>query len=275
MYRATGEEKDLQALEKMQTRTGLDWPLVGDYGNIAILTMDDTDNSSELYKNMKKSIITQANNLNTITAINAYSVGVSKFNWGSNMTVANAGVILGIAAELDNDRDYMNSAESNLHYLLGTNPLATCFVTGYGTLSPKNPHHRPSMAKDKTMKGMLVGGVNSNLEDSAAKAYLTNEPSAKRYIDHSESYSTNEVTTYWNSSLIYLIALIEADNGEDIELKGDINFDGIVDAEDALLLKNYLLGANVLTSEQAINADINGDDKIDSFDLIKLKKQLF
>ncbi|NLP26759.1 MAG: glycosyl hydrolase family 9, cellulase [Clostridiales bacterium] len=275
MYRATGEEKYLQALEKMQTRTGLDWPLVGDYGNIAILTMDDTDNSSELYKNMKKSIITQANNLNTITAINAYSVGVSKFNWGSNMTVANAGVILGIAAELDNDRDYMNSAESNLHYLLGTNPLATCFVTGYGTLSPKNPHHRPSMAKDKTMKGMLVGGVNSNLEDSAAKAYLTNEPSAKRYIDHSESYSTNEVTTYWNSSLIYLIALIEADNGEDIELKGDINFDGIVDAEDALLLKNYLLGANVLTSEQAINADINGDDKIDSFDLIKLKKQLF
>lgn len=275
MYRATGEEKYLQALEKMSTRIGLDWSLVGDYGNIAILTMDNIDKNSAIYVKIKNSVVTQANSFDNATSTSAYGVGISKFNWGSNMTVANAGVILGLAAEVDGSRDYMNSAESNLHYLLGTNPLATCFVTGYGTLSPKNPHHRPSMAKGMPMKGMLVGGVNSSLEDVAAKAYLANEPSAKCYVDHSESYSTNEVTTYWNSPLIYLLALTEAESGEPIELKGDINLNGVVDAEDILMLKKHILGVSALASEQAIRADINEDGKIDLSDLAELKRYTF
>ena len=275
MYRATGEAKYLQVLEGMSTRIGMDWALVGDYGNIAILTMDNVDKSSDLYTKIKKSVVTQAKTFDTATSINAYGVAISKFNCGSNMTVANAGVILGVADELDSDRDYMNSAESNLNYLLGRNPLATCFVTGHGTVSPKNPHHRPSMAKGQAMKGMLVGGVNSSLEDSAAKAYLADAPSAKCYVDHSESYSTNEVTTYWNSPFIYLLALTEAESGEEIQLKGDINLNGIVDSEDVLLLKKYLLRAGTLTSEQAENADINEDGKINSFDIAQLKKYIF
>lgn len=61
------------------------------------------------------------------------------------------------------------------------------------------------------MKGMLVGGVNANKEDSAAKAYLATTPSAKCYVDHSESYSTNEIAIYWNSPLTYLLSLAQAD----------------------------------------------------------------
>ena len=259
----------------MATRTGLDWSLVGDYGNIAILTMENIDKTSSLYTKIRNSILAQASSFDRVTVNSSYGVAITKFNWGSNMTVANAGVILGIAAELDEGRDYLGSAELNLHYLLGRNPLATCFVTGYGTLSPKNPHHRPSMVKGQAMKGMLVGGVNSSLEDSAAKAYLANAPSAKCYVDHSESYSTNEVTTYWNSPLIYLLALLEGESNEVIEIKGDINLNGIVDAEDILLLKKYLLGAGTLTSKQAVNADINGDGKINSFDLAEIKKSIF
>ena len=74
------------------------------------------------------------------------------------------------------------------------------------------------------MKGMLVGGVNSAKEDSAAKAYLAGMPSAKCYVDHSESYSTNEVTTYWNSPLIYLLALAQTEEIPE-PAKGDVNLD--------------------------------------------------
>lgn len=91
------------------------------------------------------------------------------------------------------DGTYLDTSRSNLHYLLGNNAMGECFVTGYGTVSPEHPHHRPSMAKNQAMKGMLVGGVNSGLEDSAAKAYCANSPSAKCYVDHWESYSTNEM----------------------------------------------------------------------------------
>ena len=32
------------------------------------------------------------------------------------------------------------------------------------------------------------------------------KPSAERYIDSVESYSTNEVAIYWNSVLLYVLA---------------------------------------------------------------------
>ena len=107
MYRATGEEKYLQVLEGMVTRTGLDWSLVGDYGNIAILTMENIDKTSSLYTKIRNSILAQASSFDRVTVNSSYGVAITKFNWGSNMTVANAGVILGIAAELDEGRDYL------------------------------------------------------------------------------------------------------------------------------------------------------------------------
>ena len=127
------------------------------------------------------------------------------------------------------------------------------------------------MAKGTAMKGMLVGGVNSNLEDSAAKAYLMSTSPAKCYVDHSESYSTNEVTIYWNSPLTYLISLTEAKSagGDEEPVKGDVNNDGTADILDLVILKNYILG-NI--SEISRNADISGDGNIDVNDVSLLKK---
>ena len=158
-----------------------------------------------------------------------------------------------------------------MNYLLGRNPNGVCYVTGYGTVSPQNPHHRPSMAKKKAMKGMLVGGVNSNLEDSAAKAYLINTPSAKRYVDHSESYSTNEITIYWNSPFTYLLSLQPK---EMPMLKGDVNLDGTVSVSDAVLLQKYLVSMTPLDKEQASRADLSEDQSLNVIDLCLLKQML-
>ena len=56
------------------------------------------------------------------------------------------------------------------------------------------------------MPGMLVGGPDKNLEDPYAKAVLTGQAPALCYVDNSQSFSTNEITIYWNSPLIYLLA---------------------------------------------------------------------
>lgn len=125
------------------------------------------------------------------------------------MTIANGGIILALASELTGEQNYSEAAQAQLNYLLGVNPVGICFVSGYGTVSPENPHHCPSMAVGHAMKGMLAGGVNQNLEDSAAKAYCQDQPAAKCYVDNSESYSTNEITIYWNSPLTYLLSLTE------------------------------------------------------------------
>lgn len=274
LYRATGSETYRNALESMTVKTGLDWTTVGDYGNIAILTMDNIDTNSTAYTNAKNALIKQADSFVTTTTKNPYGVAVSVFNWGSNMTVANAGIVLGLAYQLTGNTEYLTAAKSNLHYLLGNNPVGECFVTGYGTVSPQNPHHRPSMAKNQAMKGMLVGGVNSHLEDSAAKAYLATTADAKCYVDHSESYSTNEITIYWNSPLTYLLSLTNTGSSSSAFQKGDVNQDGSVTVADVVLLQKYLIRKATLTAEQGICADLHEDSAVNVIDLCVLKKKL-
>jgi len=277
MYRATKESKYVDLLNNLSTKKGLDWSTVGDYGNIAYLTMENVDKSTDLYQKIKSAFITQADTFATSTSNDAYGVAISKFEWGSNMTVANAGVILGLAYKITNDEKYITSSESNLNYLLGRNPLSICFVTGYGTSSPKNPHHRPSMAKNTAMKGMLVGGVNSNLEDSAAKAYLANSAPAKCFVDHAESYSTNEVTTYWNSPLIYLLSLTEGKSGGEVVenvIKGDLNKDNKVDNMDLVLLCQFIIKNIEFDDTQLKASDLTSDGNVDVADCAILKQHI-
>ena len=93
-----------------------------------------------------------------------------------------------------------------LNYLLGQNATGYCFVTGFGTTSPKHPHHRISQIVGKPVPGMLVGGPDNALEDPYAQTVLAGRAAMKCYADTDQSYSTNEVTIYWNSPLIYLLA---------------------------------------------------------------------
>ena len=86
---------------------------------------------------------------------------------------------------------------------------------------------------------MLVSGVHPYLEDSAAKAYCSGQPTGKCYVDNQESYSTNEITIYWNSPLTYLLAFTESNMTE--RVKGDVNADGTFDVADVGSMQRWLL----------------------------------
>lgn len=263
MYRATGDNKYLNSVSG--SSKGLDWSTVGDYGNIAILTMKNADTNSSVYNSAKSAILSQADSFASVSSSTGYGVALTKFNWGSNMTVANAGIVLGLAYQLTGDSKYIDAANSQLDYLLGTNPLGTSFMTGYGTKSPAHPHHRPSMSVGSAMPGMLVGGVNSALEDSAAKAYCADAVAAKCYIDNSESYSTNEVTIYWNSPLTYLLTITDVSPKAETEiLWGDANCDGEVNMADAVIIMQSLANPDTygvgkpdgITAKGQLNGDV-------------------
>ena len=55
-------------------------------------------------------------------------------------------------------------------------------------------------------KGLLYDRKKPIL-DPYAKAVLADKPSALCYADNNQSYSCNEITIYWNSPLIYLMAM--------------------------------------------------------------------
>lgn len=262
MYRATG---DRSYIDGISVKKGLDWATVGDYGNIAILTMKDINkNDSDLVSNASAAILSQADTFLGLSNSNPYGSTLDEYNWGSNMTLANAGIVLGLAYNITGDSKYLDAANAQLNYLLGTNPNGASFMTGYGTVSPQNPHHRPSMAVGKAMPGMLVGGVNSNLEDSAAKAYCRDNADAKCWIDNSESYSTNEITIYWNSPLTYLLSITNTEAEPivppvDDVLWGDANCDGKVTIADSTAILQHLGNEDKyhLSDQGMINGDVN------------------
>jgi len=209
LYKTTGNssyEDKIWSVDIPMLQDGLGWQAVDLYGCYAYLTAN-TQNDV-----LKEKILAKFNDNLKIVENNMNEDGYfssmgETYPWGSNMSLANNGMLLLMAQKINkNDSSNDIPAKKQLDYLLGANATSYCFVTGYGTLTPKSVHHRPSQSVKKAMKGMLVGGADSNLEDPFAKNVLVNMAPAKCYVDNSQSFSCNEITVYWNSPLIYLLA---------------------------------------------------------------------
>ena len=144
----------------------------------------------------------------SIGSSDGYNTTVYSYNWGSNGDIVNNGIVLMMAYNITGDQKYRQMAVEQLNYVFGKNCLNRTFVTGFGYNSPNYIHHRPSIYNNLIPSGFLVGGVNSNREDDVIINMPLDTPPAKVYVDDNGSYSTNEVSIYWNSSLIALIRML-------------------------------------------------------------------
>ena len=207
LFKATGDpayETAASDIDLEKVKYGLGWADVGYYATYAYLTSDYTNAS--FAKNVMTKMDDGAAQIVKNIGKDTYGCSIFKdYVWGSNILAADNGMMLSLYAEVSG-KDYSTETKAQLDYLLGNNGNSYCFLTGYGTLSPEGTHHRPSQVLGTTLKGMLVGGPNAGLEDPYAAAVLKGKPQALCYVDNSQSYSCNEITVYWNSPLIYLLA---------------------------------------------------------------------
>ncbi len=72
-----------------------------------------------------------------------------------------------LAAKFFNYTDYVQIGSTHIDYILGDNPRASSYITGWGNNPPKYPHHRanqPDITSSFTngMVGALVGGPDRN-----------------------------------------------------------------------------------------------------------------
>lgn len=208
LFKTTEDEKYeeiLTAIPYASIQGGLGWEKVGFYGGYAYLTAGYTD--EEYAKTVVGKLEYAVNGILESTEADTYQCSLSgTYPWGSNMSIANNGMLLLMMDDIYKNDKYESLAKAQLDYLFGNNANSYCFLTGFGSLSPEHTHHRPSQVLNKSMAGMLVGGADSNLEDPYAKATMTGTAPAKCYVDNAQSFSCNEVTVYWNSPLIYLMA---------------------------------------------------------------------
>ncbi len=197
--------EDVRTWISVNGKNGFGWQMIASYA-FADLALYGDDAISDVVETAKASYIAYVDKMVGNSEKTSYFTGLTSYPWGSNMSIANDGMALMIAYKITGDDSYKVLAQKKLDYVLGNNPLGICFVTGYGEVSPKHPHHRPSQVLGEAMIGMLIGGANSNLEDPYAKAVLFGQSPAMCYVDNDQSYSCNEIAIYWNSPLIYLLA---------------------------------------------------------------------
>ena len=216
IYAATGETgflDDAKAIYEEDAAAvinSVSWKNNGIFGVYLFLTSPNgkTDNP-EFYQTMLKELKNIAEHLCGMADSSAYNVANTLYEWGSNSYVANYGIVLAMAYDMTGDQKYEQTAIEQLNYILGKNCMDYCFVSGFGTRSPKNQHNRLSISKKTMIEGALSGGPDASREDDIMEAMAWETPPAKMYVDDYRSYSTNEVAVYYNSSLVYLIAAIE------------------------------------------------------------------
>ncbi len=97
---------------------------------------------------------------------------------------------------------------SGVDYLLGCNSMDVSYVTGNGEKAYKNTHLRPTAIDDieEPWPGLVSGGPNVGLQDERDQTLPKDLPPMKFYLDHIDCYSLNEITIYWNSPLVFVMA---------------------------------------------------------------------
>jgi len=208
LYITTGEDHYWEAFNENAGYVGIpSWQYVRPLSWVSLAHhMDDLTGAANL-DIIQNRITHQANELRNEYQSSAYGVSMGhepwQFLWGSNAMALNHSVILLQAYKLTMDDSYLNAAQSNLDYVLGRNATGYSFVTGHGSRTPMDPHHRQSSADNNTdpVPGMIAGGPHAGQQDNCN--YPSDLP-AKSYLDSWCSYSTNEVAINWNAALAYV-----------------------------------------------------------------------
>ena len=212
LYKATGETVyDEEFSKLMQSGAScaadLGWQGVSAYAGYAYLSAPV---KGKFYDAVLASFMSGIAEVEATASTDSYNSSLKEYPWGSNMTIANNGMYVLLYDKIAGYQKGDEIARQQLNYLLGTNGTGYCFLTGFGTLSPTTPHHRPSQAKKAAVPGMVAGGPNQNLEDPYAQNVLANTAPALCYADSDQAFSLNEVTIYWNSPVVFLFAYVKS-----------------------------------------------------------------
>ncbi len=218
MYAATGDTSYYNLMKRLQKTPfpplALGWGEVGGFGALALIT-SKFPVEEDVLTEIRKSIILQAENLAEISNQSGYKAAMEEMHycWGSNMILMMHGMIFTLADQLEGKRRFRDYAQMQLDVLMGVNAMGISYVTGNGDYAYNNPHLRPAYADgiEESIPGMVSGGPNRRPGDAVAREMIQpGTPPMKSYIDHWGSYSMNEITIYWNSPAVFLLAALMA-----------------------------------------------------------------
>ena len=223
LYRLTGRQAYLDdAIRYRPERYTLPtWGNVNALGMFEWLAMESahlTSEGAEVQQTFKSSLLSYCEeavgDVGASSFQSPYGNSARDFGWGclAEKCCCQAFTLLLADRLMGSDR-YRRFALQNADYLFGRNATGYSYVTGFGDHSPRHPHHRPSASDgiEAPWPGMLVGGPNPGQQDrfAADLTYPSSVPD-ESYLDHEESYASNEIAINWNASLLAFLAWLDA-----------------------------------------------------------------
>jgi endoglucanase len=170
---------------------------------------------------LRQSVVTAADAYLATLGDEAYGLPMpgspNNYFWGSNSNIINNVIVIATAYDLTSDQKYQAGALQGMDYIFGRNALNHSYVTGWGEKSPQNQHsrifgHQIDESLPIPPAGSIAGGANAGLDDPFAANLLQGCAPQFCYVDHIESFSTNEVAVNWNSALAWIGSFL-ADQG--------------------------------------------------------------
>jgi endoglucanase len=291
LYVTTGNSKYLDYIKsseyylKMPSKMGnisgcFDWAATSGLGTLTLVTAPNNLPQADI-ETAKRNVIAAADSFIAIQSKEGYGAPLTPdyYTWGSNSFILNECIVMGVSYDISKDSKYINGITESFDYLLGRNPNDKSYVTGYGERPLLNPHHRffayqANHNFPTPPPGFVSGGPNSGCEDpyiqEAGKKGL---PPQKCFIDHIESWSSNEVTINWNAPLVWVTEFLDEVGGSITEsVKEDINKDKAVNMMDVAAMArafNGVAGDSVYDSR----CDLDNDGAINMNDVVILAKK--
>lgn len=216
---ANREFADARTLYVSGVQDGMYW---ADVTLPALIALATGDNVQDDIKATAREYLIEVGSHSLRTLLNeGYRTPLADYAWGSNSDALNKALIMAYMYDFTGDAAYKTAVGEVMDWILGRNALNVSFISGYGTHSMEHPHHRvwadtPDGRFPPPPPGAIAGGPNSNPSDPATQAApeVVSQPRAKRYIDHIDSYSTNEVAINWNAPLSWVSAWLQVREGE-------------------------------------------------------------
>ena len=212
-----------------------------------------------------------------------FTVRRAGFEKDSNKRAINNLLAMAYAYDMTGETKYINGVAKGMDYLLGNNPLAFSYITGYGSYCVKNPSHRYwqyelNKSLPQAPDGVLVCGPNCEFLDPYAKGLgftleYPYDASERYYADSVEEWSTNETSVSMNASLAWIVSFLQ-DEAVEQAVTGDVNDDGELTMADMVLLRKWLLAVPGTKLENWEAADFSSDGKLDIFDLCLMKDEI-
>ena len=269
------------------------WCNTAGMGTLSLAMASNQLSVSDFYT-VKENIIKAADKFISIADLQGYGVpieectiddtGLRGFPYSSNSFILNEAIVMAYAYELSANAKYLNGMAGAMDYILGRNPMVQSYITGYGDNPLENPHHmywsyQADNSTPKPPAGCLSSGPNSGLQDSWIKGTGWNSwtrPPEKCFMDHIDSWSTNDSDLNLNAPLVWVSTYIDEHIGEippPPPLFGDVIEDGDINAIDLAAMKRYLLAQGDFSINIKV-ADVNCDGFVDALDYALLKQYL-